>query len=153
MLLVDVLTWTVLVPMLTSHPNPTVAAAHRAAFASYESLVQHGANAVFVYVDLALTAGGPPLEPHYLGWVSLWSGLYAAWAVYYWTTTGVWLYPVRTGLHTADNLDWSLILTSAEQQSRIKRLPFSFWILVIGGRPWPTPACFWCTGWHFWWAQ
>lgn len=106
----DVLTWTVLVPMLTA--DPAASAAHLAAFTSYESLVQHGLNALLVYGDLALTAGAP-MEAHYLGWVSLWSGAFATWAVCYWWATGTWLYPVRGALCDVDTVPHAQFLETS----------------------------------------
>lgn len=81
MAIVDVVTWTVLVPMLTKHTPPDMAEFFKTQFYNFISYNQHGANAGLLFVDLML--GRLAFFPHMVGYAGLWSLIYVAWA-------GVW---------------------------------------------------------------
>ena len=55
---------------------------------------QHIANAVFMAGELALS--NIPFVPYLMGFVGLYSGVFALWAWTYYVHTNRWLYPARS---------------------------------------------------------
>mmetsp|Transcript_12290 Transcript_12290/g.29201 ORF Transcript_12290/g.29201 Transcript_12290/m.29201 type:complete len:304 (+) Transcript_12290:158-1069(+) len=105
-MLVDVVTWTVLVPMLTTYNSDPKQGAHfYTVFHSFVSYNQHGVNLVFMLLDFAL--GAMPYFPHMLGYVQLLSVSYGVWASAYFVLSGTWLYPF---LDTSKPYAWEAYL-------------------------------------------
>jgi hypothetical protein len=78
-LVVDALTWAVLVPMLLRDADPAGAARWRALFFSRSSYFQHGLNAALVAGEMALHAFEPCLVLS-LAVVALYASAFAAWS-------------------------------------------------------------------------
>ncbi|KAK9812674.1 hypothetical protein WJX72_001650 [[Myrmecia] bisecta] len=90
-LIVDILTWTVLWPMLRANPDPKTVQAFRFLLFNFISYSQHGINALLMLGELLLN--NIPVVPYMLGYVGLWSSVYGGWALYHYMATGRWLYP------------------------------------------------------------
>jgi hypothetical protein len=89
--IVDVLTWTVLWPMLRANPDPVKVNFWRLQMFNYTSYHMHGLNALFMLIEFALN--DIPVYTYMLGWVGLWSSLFGVWAHAYHAHTGLFLYP------------------------------------------------------------
>lgn len=89
--IVDLVTWTVLFPMLTTDTTPEKEAFYRAMFLNFASYNQHGFNAVLVAADLLMNR--LPFDVYPVGWTGLWSLAYCGWAHFYHYLVGRWMYP------------------------------------------------------------
>ena len=56
-------------------------------------MVQHGANAVFIFVEIFLNS--IPFVPYLMGYLGLYVASFGLWAITYFRLHGLWLYPVR----------------------------------------------------------
>jgi hypothetical protein len=89
--IVDVLTWTVLWPMLKQNPDPTKVARFQQELFNWVSYNQHGANAFLMVGETLLNA--MPVHLYLMGYVGLWSCAYGVWAFVHHLVTGRWMYP------------------------------------------------------------
>jgi len=91
--IVDCVTWLVLVPMLTKDPRSSLESRinFEQMFYSFLSYNQHGFNAFFFFVDFMFNR--QPFKFYALGYVGLWSATYAIWAQLVFVVSGRWLYP------------------------------------------------------------
>ncbi|KAK9902693.1 hypothetical protein WJX75_003028 [Coccomyxa subellipsoidea] len=90
-LMVDSLTWGVLVPMLRSNPDPTKVAWAEKMFFNFYSYNTHGANMAFILVELFLNS--IPFVPYLMGYLGLYVATFGLWAFTYFRLTTLWLYP------------------------------------------------------------
>ena len=105
-MLIDTVTWTALVPMLTTYNPDKEAVAHfTKVFYSFYSYNQHGANIAFMLVDLFLN--NVPFFAHMLGYIQLLSCTFGIWANIYFLLYGEWLYPF---LDTSKPYAWEAYL-------------------------------------------
>ena len=91
-IIVDVLTWTVLWPMLSRNPDPVAVAYFREQFLCWTSYNTHILNAVFMFGELFLN--DIPFTPYLMGAVGFYSSAYALWAFSFYKATNRWIYPV-----------------------------------------------------------
>ncbi|KDD74649.1 hypothetical protein H632_c1159p1 [Helicosporidium sp. ATCC 50920] len=90
-IVVDVVTWTVLVPMLIHVADPIKRAFWRAEMLSFMSYNQHGLNAVLILGDAVLNVVPPNWRS--FGFWSAWFITYALWFIAYLLKTGLPIYP------------------------------------------------------------
>lgn len=91
-MLIDTVTWSILVPMLTTYNKDPEQAVHfTEVFFSFISYNQHGANLAFILIELALNS--TPFFAHMLGYVQVTSCVFGIWANVYFSLFGSWLYP------------------------------------------------------------
>eukprot|EP00887_Chlorella_sp_A99_P008142 scaffold12.g8142.t1 len=90
-LVIDLLTWKVLVPMMADTPDAALRAHWNRIFFGFESLNQHGFNAAMMLGELAL--GRLPMSLAASGWLALWASVYGVWSTAYLAATGRYLYP------------------------------------------------------------
>ncbi|KAK9824146.1 hypothetical protein WJX72_008099 [[Myrmecia] bisecta] len=122
---VDVLTWTVLWPIMRSHPDPTLVAAFRDIMFSFTSCSQHGINGLLMLAELLLN--NITFMPYMMGYVSLWSSAYSVWTMYYYLTTSHWLYPFLDAMQSWSPaaylgmfiLHWAFFGSKAEVAGRL----------------------------------
>lgn len=88
---VDLITWTVLVPMLMSSPDPAKVAFWKSRMFCFTSYMQHGVNAAMVLGEMLLSEM-PGLFWHG-GYLALWTSMYAVWSTIFYIWTGSFIYP------------------------------------------------------------
>ena len=91
-LFIDIITWTILVPMLMAQTDPERVAHWRNVMFSTISYMQHGGNAIIMFGEFLLNR-----IPHSDNWshgvVSLWNILFALWSLFFFWMTGQAIYP------------------------------------------------------------
>jgi hypothetical protein len=91
-LFIDIITWTILVPMLMAQSDPERVAHWRNVMFSTISYMQHGGNAIIMFGEFLLNR-----IPHSDNWshgvVSLWNILFGLWSLFFFWMTGQAIYP------------------------------------------------------------
>jgi len=91
-LFIDVVTWTVLTPMLVNVPDPERALHWRTVMYSPISYMQHGGNAIIMFGEFLLNTI-PNSDSWSHGVVALWSILFGVWSLIFFSLTGQAIYP------------------------------------------------------------
>lgn len=89
--IVDVLTWSLLWPMLKANPDPKRVEFFANQLFNFTSYNQHGFNFVLVLGEMFLNS--IPFFPYLLGYVGLWTSFYGIWAFINFSSSGKWMYP------------------------------------------------------------
>lgn len=91
-LFIDIITWTILVPMLMAQSDPERVAHWKNVMFSTISYMQHGGNAIIMFGEFMLNR-----IPHADNWshgvVSLWNILFGLWSLLFFWMTGQAIYP------------------------------------------------------------
>ncbi|KAK9798190.1 hypothetical protein WJX73_001724 [Symbiochloris irregularis] len=90
-IVVDLITWTLLWPMLRRSPNPARVAFFQEQLFSWTSYNTHGLNLVFIYIEFLLNT--IPFQPYLMGWMGMYSSAYGLWAFSYYKIFNKWMYP------------------------------------------------------------
>lgn len=91
-LFIDVVTWTILTPMLVNVPDPERALHWRTVMYSPISYMQHGGNAIIMFGEFLLNTI-PNSDSWSHGVVALWSILFGIWSLIFFSFTGQAIYP------------------------------------------------------------
>lgn len=89
--IVDVLTWTLLWPMLKANPDPVHVEFYTHQLFNFTSYNQHGFNFMLMLGEMFLNR--IPFYPYLLGYVGMWTSLYGVWAFVNFSSSGKWMYP------------------------------------------------------------
>ncbi|EIE19989.1 hypothetical protein COCSUDRAFT_67659 [Coccomyxa subellipsoidea C-169] len=90
-LMVDTLTWLVLVPMLRSNPDAAKVRWAEKMFFNFYSYNTHGANMAFILGELFLNS--IPFVPYLMGYLGIYVATFGLWSFTYFRLMGLWLYP------------------------------------------------------------
>ncbi|BDA51438.1 hypothetical protein COCOBI_18-3160 [Coccomyxa sp. Obi] len=104
-MMVDSLTWLVLVPMLRSNPDPEKVRWAEKMFFNFYSYNTHGANMAFILAELFFSA--IPFVPYLMGYLGFYVATFGIWAFAFFRLTGRWLYPFLDA-----NEPWAIVAYS-----------------------------------------
>jgi hypothetical protein len=91
-IMLDLVTWFVLIPALMAYPDPEQVLKWQQLMFSFQSYMQHGGNAVMVLGDLALNKI-PLMFTWGQAWVALWVSAFGVWSLAFFVFTGRFIYP------------------------------------------------------------
>lgn len=91
-IMLDLVTWFILIPTLMSYPDPEQVLKWQQLMFSFQSYMQHGGNAVMILGDLVLNKI-PVMFTWGQAWVALWISAFGVWSLAFFVITGRFIYP------------------------------------------------------------
>jgi hypothetical protein len=90
--LIDFITWFILIPALMSYPDPEQVLKWEKLMFCFQSYMQHGGNAVMILGDLVLNKI-PLMFTWGQAWVAFWWSAFGLWSLIFFVINGRFIYP------------------------------------------------------------